>query len=56
MASFSRDNLLRTKARAYAINLDGKQSEETHWVSLFINKDKAVYFNHFAIEYIPEED
>ena len=28
---------------------------ETHWVSLFIDRDIAVYFNSFGIEYIPEE-
>ena len=36
------------------INLDDKQRKETCWVSLFINKDKAVYFDSFGIEYIPE--
>ena len=37
------------------INVDDKQSNETHWGSLFINKGKAVYFDSFAIEYISEE-
>ena len=36
------------------INVDDKQSNETHWGSLFINKGKAVYFDSFAIEYISE--
>ena len=37
------------------INVDDKQSNETHWGSLFINKGKAVYFDSFANEYISEE-
>ena len=37
------------------INLDGKQSKGTHWVSLFIDKNTALYFDSFGIEYIPEE-
>ena len=36
------------------INVNDKQSNETHWGSLFINKRKAVYFDSFAIEYISE--
>ena len=36
-------------------NLHDKQSKETHWVSLFINKNTAVYFNSFGNEYIPPE-
>ena len=27
----------------------------THWVSLFINKNLAVYFDSFGIQYIPQE-
>ena len=37
------------------INLDDKQSKETHLVSLFIDRDKALYFDCFAIEYIPQD-
>ena len=37
------------------INLDGKQSKGTHWVSLFIDKNTALYFDSFGIEYIPQE-
>ena len=53
---FSKGNLPRIKDGAYEINLDDKQRKETRWVSLFINKDKAVYFDSFGIEYIPEEE
>ena len=33
--AFSSDNLARIKDGAYMINLDDKQSKETHWVSLY---------------------
>ena len=55
MAFFSRNNLRRIKDRAYVINLDDKNSKGTHWVSLFIERDTAVYFHSFGIEYIPQE-
>ena len=50
-----RDNLPRTKDRAYAINLDDKQSEGTHWVLLFIDNIRAVSFDSLGIEYISQE-
>ena len=37
------------------INLDDKKSKETHWVSLFIDRNTAVYFDSFGTEYIPQE-
>ena len=37
------------------INLDNRKSKGTHWVSLFIDRNTAVYFNSFGIEYIPHE-
>ena len=51
---FSRNNLPRLKDGAYVINLDNKNSKETQLVSLFVNKNKAIYFDSFGIEYIPE--
>ena len=32
-----------------------KNSKGTHWVLLFIDKNTAVYFDSFGIEYIPQE-
>ena len=52
---FSRNNLPRIKDAAYVINLDDKNSKGTHWVSLFIDKSIAVYFDFFGIGYIPQE-
>ena len=37
----------------YITNLDDKNSKGTHWVSLFIDRNTAVYFDSFGIEYIP---
>ena len=31
------------------------KSKEIHWVSLFINRNAAAYFDSFGIEYIPQE-
>ena len=49
---FSRNSLPRIQDGAYVINLDDKSNKGTHWVSSFIDKDLAVYFDSFGIEYI----
>ena len=43
------------KGVAYVKNLDDKNSKGTHWVSLFIDRNTAVYFDSFGIEYIPQK-
>ena len=52
---FSRKNLPKIKDGVYVINLDDKNSNGTYWVSLFVDKNLAVYFDSFGIEYIPQE-
>ena len=37
------------------INLDDKQSKGIDWVSLFFDKNTALYCQSFGIEYIPQE-
>ena len=37
------------------INLNEENGEGTHWVSLYIEKNTAVSFDFFGIEYIPQE-
>ena len=32
-----------------------KKTKGTHWVSLFIDRNTAVCFDSFGIEYIPQE-
>ena len=39
---FSKQNLARIKYGAYVINLDDKNSKETHWVLLFIDKSTLI--------------
>ena len=53
--AFPRINLPKRKDEAYVINLDDKKSKETHWVSLFIDRNLAVYFDSFGNEYVPQE-
>ena len=49
---FSRGNLPIITDETYKINLDDKISKRTYWVSLFIDKNAALYFDSFGIEYI----
>ena len=37
------------------INIDIKNSKETHWASLFIDINAAACFHSFGIDYIPLE-
>ena len=37
------------------INLNYKKSKETLWVSLFIDRNTAVYFDSFGIKYVLQE-
>ena len=53
--ALSTNNLPRVKDRVYVKNLDDENSKRTLWVSLFIDKNTAVYFDSFGIEYIPQE-
>ena len=38
----------------YVTNLNVKNSKETHWDSLFIDKHTAVYFDSFGNEFFPQ--
>ena len=39
----------------YVINPDDENIVGTHWVSLFTDRNTAVYFDYFGIEYVPQE-
>ena len=39
----------------YVIYLNDKKIKGTHWVSLFIDRNTAVYSDSFGTEYIPQE-
>ena len=50
-----RKHLPRIKDGAYFININDKNSKGTNWFSLLIDRNTAVYFDSFGIEYIPLE-
>ena len=53
---FSRKKLpKKIKNGAYVINLDEYADIGTHWIVLFCNRNKIVYFDSFGVEEIPEE-
>ena len=53
---YSRDNLPnKIKKEAYVINLDEYENTSTHWVSLFVKINDAIYFDSFGVEHIPKE-
>ena len=55
-AVYSRNSLPnKIKKGAYVINLDEYENTGTHWVSLFVKTNKAIYFDFFGIEHIPKE-
>ena len=53
---YSRNNLPnKIKKGAYVINLDEYENTGTHWVSLFVKTNEAIYFDSFGVEHIPKE-
>ena len=53
---YSRNNLPNEiKKGAYVINLDESKNTGTHWVSLFVKTNEAIYLDSFGIEHIPKE-
>ena len=55
-AVYSRNNLPnKIKKGAYVINLDEYENTGTHWVSLSVKTNEAIYFDIFGVEYIPKE-
>ena len=48
-------NLPRIKDRAFVINLNDWKSKGTYRVSLFIDRNIALKFDCFGIEYIPQD-
>ena len=45
----------KIKKGAYVINLDEYENTGTHWVSLFVKTNEAIYFDGFGKEHIPKE-
>ena len=55
MVFFLRNDLSGRKDRTSMINLNSTKSKETHWISLLIGRNTAVYFDSFRIEYAIQE-
>ena len=49
MVFFLRNDLSGRKDRTSVINLNSTKSKETHWISLLIGRNTAVYFDSFRI-------
>ena len=50
------DNLSKTiKNGAYVINLDEYEDEGTHWIALYVNNNKVIYFDSLCVEHVPKE-
>ena len=47
--------LKKQKDGAHVINLDKYADVGTHWVALFCNRNKIVYFDSFDVEHFSEE-
>ena len=52
---YSRINLPKITNGTYVINLDAFKSKETHQIDLYVNGNKASYFDSFGVEHIPKE-
>ena len=53
---YSRNNILKIKDGTYVIKLDEYYSLiGTHWITLYVNGDKVIYFDSFDVEYIRKE-
>ena len=51
----SRNNFLKIKSGAYAINLDGFKSIGTQWIALYVNNNNVTYFDSFAVKHTSKE-
>ena len=52
---FSRNNLPKVKDGAQVINLDEFKSIGTHWIVLYVNGNKTIYFDSFGVEHVLKE-
>ena len=43
------------KDRVYVTKLDEYKSVETHWVAIYVNGNKATYFDSFGVAHIPKK-
>ena len=50
-----RNNLLKIKDGAYAINLHEFKSIGTNWIALYMNTETVTCFDSLGVEHIPNE-
>ena len=46
---YLRNTLPKIKEGPYVINLDEYKSIGTHWIALYVNADKIVYFDIYGV-------
>ena len=52
----SGNNIPKTiKDGEYVIKLDEYEDVGTHWIALFCNRNKILYFDSFGVEHVPKE-
>jgi len=52
---YSKNRLPRRDEGAFVINLEDDTKAGSHWVALFVLKNKCIYFDSFGIEHLPKE-
>ena len=52
---YSINNLTEIKDWTYVINFDEYESLGNNWITLYMNRGNATYFDSFGDEYISEE-
>ena len=52
---YSINNLTEIKDWAYVINFDEHELLGNNWITLYMNRGNATYFDSFGDEYISEE-
>ena len=51
---YSRNNLTKTKYRAYVINLDEYKLVRNHSITLNVNGNNIIWFDSFQNEHVPK--
>ena len=52
---YSKNTLPEQDEGAYVINLENDTKAGSHWIALYIKRNKAIYFDSFGVEHIPIE-
>ena len=55
MGVYSKNGLPEWNEGAYVINLEDDTGVGSHWVALFIEGNRCMYFDSFGVEHVPRE-